>query len=96
MAERLSKQTFLVTRLNLDEINDALRRMQDELDRLAGLRGTVIFYDAIQVVDEDAADYTMTNVTTDRTLNANSTSLDELADVLGTLIADLQTVGVIQ
>lgn len=35
--------------------------------------------------------YTVTNGTTDRTFNADSTSLDELADVLATLIADLNT-----
>jgi len=34
--------------------------------------------------------YTPTNVTTDRSFDANSTTLDEIADVLGTLIADLQ------
>lgn len=34
--------------------------------------------------------YTPTNVTTDRSFNADSTTLDEVADVLGTLIADLQ------
>ena len=39
--------------------------------------------------------YTPTNVTADRSYDANATSLDELADVLGTLIADLQTRGVL-
>jgi hypothetical protein len=39
--------------------------------------------------------YTPTNVVTDRAFNANSTTTDELADVLGTLIADLQTLGLI-
>jgi hypothetical protein len=34
--------------------------------------------------------YTPTNVTTDRSYDANSTTTDELADVLGTLIGDLQ------
>jgi hypothetical protein len=34
--------------------------------------------------------YTVSNVTTDRTYNANSYTMDELADVLGTLIGDLQ------
>lgn len=34
--------------------------------------------------------YTETNVTTDRAYDANATTLDELADVLGTLIADLR------
>lgn len=39
--------------------------------------------------------YTPTNVTTDRAFDANSTSIDEIADCLGTLIADLQTAGLI-
>jgi hypothetical protein len=34
--------------------------------------------------------YTVTNVTTDRAYDANATTLDELADVVGTLIADLR------
>ena len=42
-----------------------------------------------------AQTYTPTNVTTDRAYDANSTSLDELADVVGTLIADLKTSGII-
>ena len=37
--------------------------------------------------------YTLTNVTTDRTLDANSTTLAEVADVLGTLIQDLINAG---
>lgn len=43
---RLSKQPLLVTDLNLDALNDVLRRIQDELDRLAGLRGTVVVFDS--------------------------------------------------
>lgn len=42
-----------------------------------------------------SAAYTPTNVSTDRSYDANSTTLDEVADVLGTLIADLQAVGLI-
>lgn len=38
--------------------------------------------------------YTPTNVTTDRSYDANATTLDELADVVGTIIADLQARGV--
>jgi hypothetical protein len=33
---------------------------------------------------------TVTNLTTDRTFDANSVSIDELADVLGTLIEDIE------
>ena len=40
--------------------------------------------------------YTPTNVVTDRSYDANSTTADELADVLGTLIADLQGAGIIE
>lgn len=43
-----------------------------------------------------ASAYTPTNVTTDRSYDANSTSTAELADVLGTLIADLQAYGLLQ
>lgn len=39
--------------------------------------------------------YTPTNVTTDRSYDANATTVDELADVLGTLIADLQAFGLL-
>ncbi len=39
--------------------------------------------------------YTVTNGSTDRTYDANAMSLDEIADVLGTLIADLQATGII-
>ena len=39
--------------------------------------------------------YTPTNVVTDRAYDANSTTLAEVADILGTLIADLQTIGLL-
>mgnify|MGYP003654254106 CR=1 FL=1 len=39
--------------------------------------------------------YTVTNVTSDRTMNADSTTTAELADVLGTLITDLKERGII-
>lgn len=38
---------------------------------------------------------TFANLTTDRTLDANATTIDEVADVLGTLIQDLKTLGLI-
>ena len=37
--------------------------------------------------------FTVTNLTTDRTYNANSTTVAELADILGTLIRDLKELG---
>jgi len=51
------------------------------------------FYNTTPVAQ--SATYTPTNVTPDRAYDANSTSIDELADVLGTLIADLKLTGLI-
>jgi hypothetical protein len=39
--------------------------------------------------------YTITNDSADRALDCNSTSLDELADVVGTLVKDLQSLGLV-
>ncbi len=46
----------------------------------------------VTAVAQSAA-YTPTNVVSDRTYDADATSVAELADVLGTLIADLQALG---
>jgi len=40
--------------------------------------------------------YTPTNVVTDRSFNADAVVISELADVVGTLIADLQNIGIIK
>jgi predicted RND superfamily exporter protein len=40
--------------------------------------------------------YTTSNVTTRRTLDANDTSLDELADIVASLIVDFQAAGLLQ
>ena len=37
--------------------------------------------------------WTITNVSTDRSYDANATTIDELADALGTLVAELQNCG---
>jgi hypothetical protein len=51
------------------------------------------FFNKTPVVQPSA--YTPTNVSVDRTYDSNATSIDELADVLGTLIADLQSIGLV-
>lgn len=51
------------------------------------------FYSA--AATPQSAAYTPTNVTPDRAYDANATTTAELADVLGTLIADLQLTGLI-
>jgi hypothetical protein len=60
---------------------------------LGGSGGSVGFYGVTPVARSSA--YTVSNVATDRTFNANVTSVDELADVLGTLITDLKATGII-
>lgn len=54
MALRKSKQPLLVTSLNLTELNDVFQRVQDELDRLNGLHGEVVFHDDL-VIENDAS-----------------------------------------
>ncbi len=51
------------------------------------------FFGATPVVQSPA--YSVTNLTTDRSYDADATSVEELADVLGTLLADLSTLGII-
>ena len=53
MAERLSKQPFTVARLDLGEINDVMQRLQNELDRMAGLRGVILSYASTHYVDDN-------------------------------------------
>jgi hypothetical protein len=52
-------------------------------------------YFSNQLVYGSAQTYSVSNVTTDRTYDANATTINELADVLGTLIADLRTIGLV-
>jgi hypothetical protein len=60
---------------------------------VGGAASTLGFYGATPVAR--SATYTASNVTTDRTFNASATSLTELANVVGTLIADLKNMGLI-
>ena len=58
-------------------------------------RGVTLGFFGTAPVAQTAA-YTITNVTPDRAYDANATSVAELADVLGTLIADLTAYGLLQ
>lgn len=53
MAERLTRGPLTITGLSVVELNDVLRRIQTELDRLAGLQGAVTIYDSLQFTDDD-------------------------------------------
>lgn len=44
----------------------------------------------LNAIEEAAGSFTASNVTTDRAFDADSTTVGELADVLGTLISDLE------
>lgn len=57
----------------------------------AGTPGTWRPFGAVQ----GSNTWTVTNSVTDRSYDANATTTDELADVLGTLITDLKTAGVL-
>jgi hypothetical protein len=70
-----------------------------DFDSLATTDKTFTFPNAsgtIMLLPAVPADYTVTNGTTDRTFNADATSIDELADVLATLISDLTSAGLLQ
>jgi hypothetical protein len=64
--------------------NNTAARAYDFPDRT----GTVVVVASPQT-------YSVSNVTTDRAYDANATTLDEIADVLGTLIADLRAMGAV-
>jgi len=63
----------------------------NRLDKAASLLGTT----PVQITLTPTTTYTPTNVSTDRAFDANATTVEELADVLGTLIADLKTKGIV-
>jgi len=51
--------------------------------------------DVTQLTNPEIAAYTTTNVSTDRSFDADTVAIAELADVVGTLIADLQAYGLL-
>jgi len=50
---RQSKQPLLVTGDSREELNDVLRRIQQELDTLTGLQGTIMLFDSQHYKDEE-------------------------------------------
>jgi len=65
-----------------------------ELDGALNHDGTTVgFYGTAPATQSTG--WSATNVTTDKTFDANATTIDELADVVGTLIDTLKTMGVI-
>lgn len=66
-----------------------------EIDGALNHDGTTVGFYGVAPAAQSATYSGITNVSTDRAYDANSTTLDEIADVLGTLIADLRLTGII-
>jgi len=81
--------------INLDlDIADGVNLVLDTTTGTKIATGTTQklgFWNATPVTQGPA--YTVTNLTADRTYDANATTVEELADVLGTLLSDLKTQG---
>lgn len=78
MSERLSRGPLFVTRLDVAELNDVLRRIQDEIDGQKGLRGRVELFDRVSVskptAGSDATQLDLTVTTdTDQTITSQKT-----------------------
>ena len=74
--------------------DDDMRLNSIEIDGALNHDGTTVGFYGVAPATRSAA-YILANVTTDRSYDANATTLDEIADALGTLIADLQLTGII-
>lgn len=86
--ERESRNRWLAQDHDLfpAEFKDWLIRLVE--DRNPRLRSTGLSFGG-------ATNYDESNVITDRAYDANATSLAEIADVLGTLVADLRAKGIV-
>lgn len=71
----------------IDEVVQCLVSIVRELNEI-----NVVLMDTVNNnADSVSTGWTMTNVSSDKVLDADSTSLAEVADVLGTLITDMIT-----
>lgn len=66
-----------------------------ELDGALNHDGTTVGFYGVTPVTRPAT-FTVTNHTADKTYDANASTVDELADVLGSLLIDLNACGIIQ
>lgn len=76
----------------------SIRTVRPDTDEMINLGSSSYRFNEVHYVTlkpKTTQTYTPSNVTTDRSFDANSTSTAELADVLGTLIADLQAQGIL-
>jgi len=82
-----------LTMLQLNVTGTPILKWDESEDQFSINKGLIISSGELEVGTVQT--YTPSNVVTDRSYDADATSTAELADVLGTLIADLQTIGLI-
>lgn len=87
-ATHASRKAYLVFNVYDTAVREALRLEASGSAPMIGFFGS-------NAVTRQTGYTTFANLSTDRTLDADSTSLAEVADVLGTLIEDLKTLGLI-
>jgi hypothetical protein len=78
-----------------NDANDALNKIEAELGTNPSGSLATVAARLDQIMPAAPSAYTVTGVATDRTINVDLTTFNELLDVVGTLIADLQARGVI-
>lgn len=71
-----------------------VRLKADAIEGFGSSADTLGFFGATPVARPAA--YTVTNASTDRALNVSADTTAQVAAVLGTLIADLQSLGLLQ
>lgn len=103
MLNELAELFGTMDRLNYDESNVRMLALSSRVECQTDLRMTELIADRILGLDSNldleaiapSSVYTPTNVTPDRAFDADTVVITELADVVGTLIADLQTINIL-
>lgn len=93
-----SGQTIVGLAGDIELGDGTLRTMRPNTDEKINLGSASYRFNEVYLVSlkpETAPTYTPANVTTDRAFDADTVTIAKLADVFGTLIADLQSLGVL-
>ncbi len=88
-----SDWSFTSSALTIGDANNIVINTTTGTKIGTGATQKIGFWNATPVVQSTG--YAITNKSSDKTLDCNATSVDELADVLGTLIDDLKTYGIL-
>jgi hypothetical protein len=78
-----------------NDLADAVNKIEAELGTSPSAAYADVTARLLAIQPAAPSAYTVTNLTTDRVLDADASTLNEVADVLGTLIADLQARGIV-